>query len=175
MLAEGRLRSRRVSGSRAAGPVRSYAARVPELQPPELARLVDHAERPRAGDWSLRGALVRYAQFRPGHVRDLMDLVRRLDHALHTQAKVLAGDGEALWRALDGEPDQLPADARFALELLRVAQDLDGVADEVVAWAEDRAGDLPDAQVEAAVARIGRRLEELGVGPEERARPPRRT
>jgi hypothetical protein len=147
---------------------------VPDLQPTELARLVDYAERPRAGDWSLRGALVRYAQFRPGHVRDLMDLVRRLDHALHAQGKVLSRDGEALWRALDGEPAPLPAEDRPVLELLRVAQDLDGLADEVVAWAEDRAGELPDAQVEAAVARIGRRLEELGVRPEERGRPPRR-
>ena len=44
-----------------------------------------------------------------------------------------------------------------------------------VAWAEDREGPLPDAAVEAAVATIAPRLEELGIGPEERARPPRRS
>lgn len=148
---------------------------MPDLQPPELARLVDYAERPRAGDWSLRAALVRYAQFRPGHVRDLMDLVRRLDQALHDQAKVLAREGERLWQALGSGSSPLTGEAGFVLELLRLAVVLDELADEVVRWAEHREGELPDLAVEAAVARVGARLLELGVGPEERVRPPRRS
>ena len=148
---------------------------MPDLQPPELAQLVDYAERPRAGDWSLRAALVRYAQFRPGHVRDLMDLVRRLDQALHGQAKVLAREGEQLWQALGSDSAPLAGETGFVLELLRLAAVLDELADEVVRWAEHREGALPDAPVQATVARVGGRLQELGIGPEERVRPPRRS
>ena len=53
-----------------------------DIEPPELARLLDFAERPRTQDWSLRAALVRYAQPRPQSVSDLLDLVRRLEAAL---------------------------------------------------------------------------------------------
>src|SRR5262249_41526556 len=68
----------------------SSASRVPvELQPPELARLVDYAERPRRDDWSLRAALVRYAQPEPQRVSAILDLVRRIEWALRPHQKLL--------------------------------------------------------------------------------------
>jgi len=44
--------------------------------------LLDYAERPRAGDWSLRSALVRLAQPEPHRAAEVLTLVRRLDAAL---------------------------------------------------------------------------------------------
>ena len=64
---------------------------VPE--PPELARLLDFAERSRAGDWSLRSSLVRYAQSQPVRVSQVLELVRRIEAALHPHARLLAGQG----------------------------------------------------------------------------------
>lgn len=152
-----------------------YAAPVPELQPQGLADLVDHAERPRAGDWSLRAALVRLAQFRPGLVRDLMEPVRRLDHALHAHRARLLADGPELWAALTAaEPDDGAGrhEDEPLLALLRTAQDLDALADVVVAWAEDRRGPMPEEAVADTAAAVSRRLDELGVEREEERAPP---
>lgn len=160
-------------GERASSPTAgSYAARVADLQPPELADLVGVAERPRAGDWSLRAALVRYAQFRPGEVRDLMEVVRRIELALHPHGRLLAKEGPAIWGAVvDGSA--LDGDAGAVVEVLRVAQDLDRLADVVVAWAQHREGELPDDAVTSTTAATTRRLDELGVPHEERPHPPR--
>lgn len=165
----------------APGPRRPpYAARVPEPQPAGLAALVDHAERPRAGDWSLRAALVRLAQFRPGLVRDLMEPIRRLDRALHAHRARLLADGPGLWAALTaGEAPGDPEGERI-VALLQVAQDLDALADLVVAWAEDRSGPMPEDAVAGAATDVSRRLDELGVeredspGPAPARRGPRR-
>jgi hypothetical protein len=143
-----------------------------EIEPPALARLVDFAERPRTQDWSLRAALVRYAQQQPQRVNDLLDLVRRLEFALAQHAALLQRDGAALWDAFDG--GATPSDQRHAhvVELLRVAAQLDRTGDVLADWAVDISGDRPDAAVDAAIADVGKRLDELGVPHEERA-PPR--
>ena len=57
--------------------------------PKELARrpgwspLIDYAESSRSGDWSLRSAMVRLGQPRPGRVTVVADLMRRCDLHLH--------------------------------------------------------------------------------------------
>lgn len=145
---------------------------MPELQPAALADLVGHAERPRAGDWSLRAALVRLAQFRPGLVRDLMEGVRRLDHALHGHRARLLADGPSIWAALAEEGAQGDPEVEQVVALLRVAQDLDAVADVVVAWAEDRAGPMPEEAVARTAAEVSKRLDDLGIEREERTGPP---
>ena len=62
----------------------TYARRVPaEIEPVELARVVDFAERSRVGDWSLRSALVRYAEGQPERVSQVLEQVRRSTPALH--------------------------------------------------------------------------------------------
>lgn len=145
---------------------------MPELQPAGLAALVDHAERPRAGDWSLRAALVRLAQFEPGLVRDLMEPIRRLDHALHTHRARLAGDGPALWAVLTEGGDPADEEAERIVALLHVALDLDALADLVVAWAQDRTGPMPTDAVARTAAEVSRRLDDLGVEREDRGGPP---
>ncbi len=142
---------------------------APAIEPPELAALVDYAERSREGDWSLRSALVRYAQPEPQRVSQVLELVRRIDFALHPHAKRLAKEGPALWSALstDGSDD-------VVVGLLHAAKVLDDMTEHVVAWAVDRHGPRPDAEIDAAVAEVTKRLDDMGVPREERTGPPRR-
>jgi hypothetical protein len=144
-----------------------------EIEPPALAQLVDFAERPHAEDWSLRAALVRYAQPQPQRVNDVLDLVRRLEWALGQHGPLFQREGGALWQAL--EDGTTPGDARQAhvLDLLVVAQELDRLGDVLADWAIDISGDRPDAAVDAAIADIGARLDALGVPHEQRSPAPR--
>jgi hypothetical protein len=143
-----------------------------DIEPPALARLLDFAERPRTQDWSLRAALVRYAQPRPQSVSDLLDLVRRLESALRQHAAILQREGDALWDAV--EAGTTPADEEHAqvVALLRVATELDQLGDALASWAVDITGERPDATVDAVVEEVGTRLDALGVPHEERP-PPR--
>jgi hypothetical protein len=139
-----------------------------EIEPPDLARLVDFAERPRLQDWSLRAALVRYAQPRPRQVNDLLDLVRRVEWALGRHARLLQRDGNALWRAIADGTRPEGAEQAWIVELLRAVTALDRIGDVLAAWAVDISGERPDAAVEATIEQVGRRLDELGVPREER-------
>src|SRR5690606_7747093 len=85
------------SGSRPTYPDRM----PPELRPTALAELVELSERPRVDDWSLRAALVRYAQPEPVRVSQVMELVRRIEAALQPHMKLLAERGEELWAAVE--------------------------------------------------------------------------
>ena len=144
-----------------------------EVRPVELAEVLDVAERPRATGWSLRSALVRYAQPQPQRASDLIELVRRIESALRPSAKLLEREGPAVWVAVVGggdPPDD--ADARL-VPLLQALVELDRIGDALSGWAvraspEDR----PDADVDAAIADVTARLEALGVAREERPRPP---
>jgi hypothetical protein len=137
-----------------------------EIEPPELARLVDYSERSRTDDWSLRSALVLYALPQPQRVNDLLVQVRRLDRELGKQSRRLAREGAELWRALESG-----ADGDELVALLQAARELDELGDVVVAWAIDRTRDSPDAQVDTVVADVGRRLDALGIPHEERPGP----
>jgi hypothetical protein len=144
-----------------------------DVEPPELAQLVDFAERPRVDDWSLRSALVRYAQPEPDRVSNVLDVVRRIEFALRPQGKVLESSGPDVWRMVQGPVAS--ADGRHGplVALLRVTLELDRVGDVLAEWARDPNRDRPNAQVDAVVAESARRLDELGVPREERVRPPR--
>jgi hypothetical protein len=143
-----------------------------EIEPPELARLIDFAERPRTHDWSLRAALVRYAQPQPQRVNDLLDVVRRIEGALGRQRALMERHGRELWDALEGGAAPADADAEV-VELLRVAQELDRLGDVLATWAVDRAGTRPDADVDRVTQETARRLDALGVPHEERPPPAR--
>ncbi len=134
---------------------------------------MDFAERPRTHDWSLRSALVRYAQPQPERVNRVLDLVRRLDWALKQQSKLIEREGHDLWQALatdggDTDPQHAPI-----LGLLRAAAELDRLGDIVAEWAVDRASQRPEAALDAVTADVARRLDALGVPREERTGPPR--
>ena len=140
-----------------------------EIAPPELAQLVDFAERPRLQEWSLRAALVRYAQPQPQRVSDILDVVRRVDFALAKRSVVLERDGNEIWQALTSDgaaPDE------FVVGVLHAAQVLDDLGDILAAWAVDRHGhERPDTEVDRVVADVARQLDALGV-PREEQRPP---
>jgi len=141
-----------------------------EIRPPELARLVDFAERPRAREWSLRSALVRYAQPEPQRVNDVLELVRRVDAALGKSTAKLDREGPAFWDALERDGDDSDS---YLVGLLEAARELDALGDALAAWAIDRSGERPNAEVDRTVAEVARRLDELGVPREERPPGPR--
>jgi hypothetical protein len=143
-----------------------------DIEPAGLAHLVDFAERPRTEDWSLRAALVRYAQPQPQRVDDLLDVVRRTEFAIAQHTRLLRGDGAALWAALDGGP-ATDAEHAHLIGLLRVARELDDLGDVLAGWARDVSIERPDAAVDAVTTRVAARLDELGV-PREEPRPPGR-
>ena len=58
-----------------------------EAQPEQS--LVNYAESSRVGDWTMRSALVRFAQPEPVRASSLLELVRRLDTVLHHVARSL--------------------------------------------------------------------------------------
>ena len=132
-----------------------------ELRPPELDALVDFAERPRAADWSLRAALVRYAQAEPQRVSDLLEQVRRVVGVFHGHRKLLEQLGPQLWETLDG-PAPEPEHAAL-VGVLSATRELDRAGDLLAEWAVDRVGAPPDAVVDEVTEAVGRRLDEVGV------------
>jgi hypothetical protein len=141
-----------------------------DVEPPELAQLLDFAERPRVDDWSLRAALVRYAQPHPQRVEDLLQVVRRLDAALGALRPQFERDGARQWAALDGDGD---GEGDMAVALLRAAREIDGLGDELAAWAVDISRPAPDDDVDRVTTDVAHRLDELGVPREERPPGPR--
>ena len=147
------------------------------LHPPELAALIDAAERPRARDWSFRAALTRYGQPQPERTSAVIELLRRIEHALKPRLKQIETNGHAIWAAVDGEvgaTEDGDAETKtdgFTVDLLRALVELDRLGDVLAAWAVERAGARPDAMVDAVVADVAARLEALGVAREERPRP----
>jgi hypothetical protein len=115
---------------------------------PAAAQLLEFAERPRVNDWSMRAALCRYAQPQPARVGAVLDLVRRIEFALAPHEKAIDKGG---------------VDDPFVNGLLDAIAELDRLGDILATWAVDRAGERPDAAVDAAIANVARRLTDLGV------------
>jgi hypothetical protein len=78
--------------------------------------LVDVAESSRAGDWSLRSALVRFAQPEPTRAGAVLELVRRTDGALKPHRRRLESTLVPTHPDLDGSGELVAgrADARAA-------------------------------------------------------------
>jgi hypothetical protein len=166
---------RGAAGARAPGGVaEAFGLTLPEvpaeIEPPALARLVDFAECGRTNDWSLRAALVRYAQPQPQRVNDVLNLVRRIDWALDQHAPILGREGQAVWNELQDDVGSSTEHATV-VAILRAARELDRLGDVLATWAVDRAGVRPDAEVDSVVADVARRVDALGIPHEER--PPR--
>jgi hypothetical protein len=143
---------------------------VPDIQPPELAQLLDFAERPRVDGWSLRAALTRYAQGQPRRVGDLLQVVRRIQYAAGLESATIERDGPALWAQLTSGTD----DGAPLLGLLRAARAVDETADLVATWAADiRNAPRPDAAVDDTIASVTASLDAHGIPVEEAPGPPR--
>ena len=99
----------------------------PRSTHPNSRRLLDFSERPRVDDWSLRAALVRYAQPHPQRVEDLLSVVRRLEHALADHRPRCEHNGTRLWSALEGGAVE-PEDA-VVVGVLRAAREVDDLGD----------------------------------------------
>ena len=138
-----------------------------DIEPPELARLLDAAERPRVDNWSLRAALTRYAQPQPQRASDVIELLRRIESALRPHQAELERDGTAAWAAVGD-----PGDDRLVGHLLRALADLDRLGDELASWAVRGGHGRPDDAVDAVVGDLTERLGALGVEREERIPPP---
>lgn len=130
-------------------------------------RLVDFAECARAGDWTLRSALVRYAQRFPVAASAVLELVRRTDRALQPFRR-------SLERLPVADVDTANSDASpSVVQLLVVAQVLDDLAELLTQWANDpRAGEPPVSEVDALAGVAFTQLADLGI--ERETRPPRR-
>jgi len=114
---------------------------------PEDRPSVGFADSPRDADWSLRAALVRFAQPEPVRAGAVLELVRRTDGALKQADELRAG------------------------ELAPVVDELDAIADALVGWAIRHDGPPPVDTVEHHGARAHALLEALGV-PRESGPPP---
>lgn len=137
---------------------------VGPLTPEQARRLAAYAERPRVGDWSLRSALVRFAQPEPVAASAVLELVRRLDSTLAPYARRLE---QLPAEQIDAEPGQ-PS----ATELLTVAATLDELGDVLTCWADDRLLPRPDDEVRRLAEEAFTLLGGLGV-PRESRRPGR--
>ena len=105
-------------------------------EPDPNVTLLNYAEMGRAGDWSLRAAMVRLALPDPLIVVEIADLVRRLDTVLHHVATPLAKQTVTCDRSLslatvDGDPGDAYPDTRGA-DLARLAADAGPHGDVVV-------------------------------------------
>ena len=137
-----------------------------EVEPRELADLLNLAERPRVDNWSSRAALTRYAQPQPQRASDVIELIRRTEFALSKHSKLFERDGASVWQSL------ISGEAGDVVDLLRAAVELDRLGDVLATWASNpRASERPDAAVDDVVADVAVRLEEVGVPREERPRP----
>jgi hypothetical protein len=145
-----------------------------EVEPPELAQLLDFAERPRVDDWSLRAALVRYAQPEPERAAGLLDVLRRVEGALHRHGKLLGSDGPAICATLSDDPPSPTGSHSDVTALLLATAELDELGDELATWAVNRAGERPDTEVDEVVTDVAHRLDTLGVPRAERDGRPRR-
>ena len=143
------------------------------MSPPELAQLIDVAERPRVGNWSLRAALTRYGQPQPQRTSDLIEVLRRIEVAVRGAMPTLEEHGVALWAALSEEVAPPPG-LEDVVALLQVISDVDVVGDAMAAWADDLRRDRPDAEIDAVAPDAMERLDALGVPREEERRPPPR-
>lgn len=145
-----------------------------DLEPPELARLADVAGAARVQDWTLRSALTRYAQPQPHRAAAIMELIRRLETALHPHDAILRTDGPALLAETGSGPTTGgDADRTLVIGLLGVARVFDDLSDRLAEWATDITADRPDTAVDEAVSEAKTRLDALGVPEEEDRRPPR--
>lgn len=105
--------------------------------PDPIVSLLNYAEMGRAGDWSLRSAMVRLALPEPMIVVEIATLVRRLDTVLHHVATPLAKQTVTCDRGLgmqtvDGEPVEPYPDTRGA-DVARLAAAAGSHGDVVVA------------------------------------------
>jgi hypothetical protein len=142
-----------------------------EIEPVELARLVDFAERSRVDDWSLRSSVVRFAQAEPERAARILECVRRTDGALHAHERLLRTEGPELWRLVTSDGHATDEIHRAVVDLLAVASGLDQLGEVLASWAAAWPAKRPVDDVDKIVIDVEAHLDGLGVPAE--APPPR--
>lgn len=136
------------------------------MQEPDPERaLLNYAEQPHEGDWTLRSALVRLAQPEPVRVGSVLQLMRRLDAPLHHVARVLERHAVLCDRGLtvdgvDGPIADAVADVRTADLARLVAVGVDERA--LLAGYEERAPLDPEERLAVPLLALAVRFEALG-------------
>jgi hypothetical protein len=133
----------------AAALVRAHAGPVEDLA--EGHRLIDYAESSRTGEWSLRSALVRFAQPEPVRAGAVLELIRRTDGALKPHRRRLESASVPTHPALG--PELLVDDAEHVAVRGGAAQVVDAPAADL-ARAVRRLPD-GDAVASAYLAAVG--------------------
>lgn len=168
------------------------AAHAKPTEVDEQHSILNYAEAPRVDDWTLRSALVRLAQPHPLRSEAVLQLVRRLDAALKPVIRPLQHHGVHTQRSIPGgaqyiadtrlvdmaaDPDLLAAyrdrvefdDAELAsLHLVRLALELDRLADVMAAWAAAGPINPPLAEIDSTCAEVLKSMNDLGVPEEHR-------
>lgn len=101
---------------------------------PDGPHLVDYAESSRVGDWSLRSALVRFAQPEPTRAGAVLELIRRTDGALKPHRRLL-------------ESTVVPTHPALGSDALEVEGDTVSVSPDATRLLDARAADLARAGV----------------------------
>ncbi len=159
--------------------------------------ILNYAEAPREKDWTLRSALVRLAQPHPLRSEAVLQLVRRLDAAIKPMVRSLQQHGVTSQRSIPGgaqnisdtrlvdvvsDSDVLAAyrerielnDAEQAsVQLVRLALQMDELADRLATWAAAGSSDPPLAEIDHTCARVLKAMNDGGVPEEPRWDGPR--
>lgn len=158
--------------------VELIAAHAKPVDVDEQNSILNYAEAPRNGNWTLRSALVRLAQPHPLRSEAVLQLVRRLDAAIKPMMRPLQQHGVQSRRSIPRGADQI-ADIRLvdlvsdpevlaayremveldeaelaSVHLVRLAVDLDELANTLAAWAATGLGDPPVAEIDSTCARV---------------------
>jgi hypothetical protein len=168
------------------------AAHAKPVEVDEQNSILNYAEAPRRGDWTLRSALVRLAQPHPLRSEAVLQLVRRLDASLKPLIRPLQEHGVRSQRSIPGgaqhvadtrmvdlmaNPEVLAEyrqridldDAEIAsVHLVQLALDLDELANTLAAWATAGPIDPPVAEIDQTCARVLNSMNEAGVPQEPR-------
>lgn len=166
------------------------AAHAKPVAVDEQNSILNYAEGPRVADWTLRSALVRLAQPHPLRSEAVLQLVRRLDAALKPMIRPLQDHGVHTQRSIPGgaqhvadtrlvdlaaDPDLLAAyqhkveldDTELSsAHLVRLALEMDGLADVLAGWAAAGPVNPPLSEIDRTCAEVLKSMNDLGV-PEE--------
>lgn len=115
---------------------------VEEAEPDQRRCLLNYAEAPYEGDWTLRSSLMRLAQPHPVRVGQVLELTRRLDGPLHhvrreLERHVVLADRALTPAGIEGEPLDPYPDVRTA-DLARLV-DAGCESAELISGYEERA------------------------------------
>lgn len=141
--------------------------------------LHEYVERLHPGGWSMRAALVRYAQPEPVRAAALLEVTRRAESGLHDVARriereprlsdlgrALAHFGHDYPTLLDAylhDADPIDDEAASVIPVLAVAASLDDLGAVVAAWAIEAGDDRPDDLIEEGCQQANGQLDALGV------------